>query len=164
MVGKVSFKYRFFQIPACGDEFLEGEFNAFLESKPVVDVRQEFVEAESGAQWCFSVRWRDGAVAKDGPKRAKALVDYKEILSPEDFVTFSRLRDVRKELARTEQVPAYAIFTNEQLAEIAKVLPLSANALSKIEGVGENRVKKYGSQFLKVLKEEANLQTGDAKS
>ena len=163
MVGKVSFKYRFFQIPACGDEFLEGEFNAFLESKPVVDVRQEFVEAESGAQWCFSVRWRDGAVAKDGPKRAKALVDYKEILSPEDFVTFARLRDVRKELAKTEQVPAYAIFTNEQLAEIAKALPVSANALSKIEGVGESRVEQYGGQFLKVLKDEAKIRTADAK-
>ena len=163
-MGKVSFQYRFFQIPACGDEFLEGELNAFLGSKPVVDVRQEFVEAESGAKWCFCVRWRDGAVAKDGPKRAKVLVDYKETLSPEDFVTFARLRDIRKELAKTEQVPAYAIFTNEQLAAIAKALPVSANALSKIEGVGDNRVEKYGSQFLKVLKEEAKLQTGDAKS
>ena len=162
-MAKVSFNYSFFQIPACGDELLEGELNAFLASKAVVDVRQEFVEAEGGAQWCFSIRWRDGSLAKDSQKRAKAVVDYKEVLSPEDFVTFARLRELRKELAKTEQVPAYAIFTNEQLAEIAKALPVSAHALSKIEGVGENRVGKYGSQFLKLLKEEASLRTADVQ-
>ena len=129
----------------------------------MVDVRQEFVEAEGGAQWCFSIRWRDGSLAKDTQKRAKAVVDYKEVLSPKDFVTFARLREVRKELAKTEQVPAYAIFTNEQLAEIAKALPVSAHALSKIEGVGENRVEKYGTQFLKLLKEEASLRTADVQ-
>ena len=91
------------------------------------------------------------------------MVDYKEILSPADFVTFARLREVRKELAKAEQVPAYAIFTNEQLAEIAKALPLSANALSKIEGLGENRVEKYGGQFLKVLKDEAKIRAADDK-
>ena len=162
-MGKISFKYNFFQIPACGDTFLEEELNLFLESKAVVDVRQEFVEAEGGAQWCFSIRWRDGSLAKDTQKRAKAVVDYKEVLSPKDFVTFARLREVRKELAKTEQVPAYAIFTNEQLAEIAKALPVSAHALSKIEGVGENRVEKYGTQFLKLLKEEASLRTADVQ-
>ncbi|MDG1324423.1 MAG: HRDC domain-containing protein [Opitutales bacterium] len=162
-MGKISFKYNFFQIPACGDTFLEEELNSFLESKAVVDIRQEFAHCEGGSHWCFSVRWRDGALTKDTPKRAKALVDYKEILSPADFVTFARLREVRKELAKAEQVPAYAIFTNEQLAEIAKILPVSANALSKIEGVGENRVGKYGGQFLKVLKDEAKIRTSDAK-
>ena len=128
-----------------------------------MDVRQEFVEAEGGAQWCFSIRWSDGSLAKDPQKRAKAVIDYKEILPPVDFVTFARLREVRKELAKAEQVPAYAIFTNEQLAEIAKILPASANALSKIEGVGESRVEKYGGQFLKVLKDEAKIRTADAK-
>ena len=162
-MAKVSFNYSFFQISACGDQFLEDELNTFLTNKAVVDVRQEFLKTEGGAQWCFSVRWRDGALTKDAPKRAKALVDYKEILSPADFVTFARLREVRKELAKAEQVPAYAIFTNEQLAEIAKALPLSANALSKIEGLGENRVEKYGGQFLKILKDEAKIRAADAK-
>ncbi|MDA8805790.1 HRDC domain-containing protein [Opitutales bacterium] len=82
------------------------------------------------------------------------MVDYKGVLSTEDFVTFARSREFRKEFAKTEQVPAYAIFTNEQLADIAMALPLSAHALSKIKGVGENRVEKYGTQFLTLLKED----------
>jgi hypothetical protein len=43
-------------------------------------------------------------------------VDYKEVLNEADFAVFSRLRDLRKVIAEKEAVPAYAIFTNEQLA------------------------------------------------
>jgi len=71
-VAKVSFNYSFFQIPACGDQFLEDELNTFLTNKAVVDVRQEFVSSGSSGNWCFSVRWRDGSLAKDPQKRAKA--------------------------------------------------------------------------------------------
>ena len=92
------------------------------------------------------------------------MVDYKEVLSPEDFVIFARLRETRKELAKTEQVPAYAIFTNEQLAEMAKIRPVSKNGLSKIVGVGESRIQKYGAQFLQILREEESTGTAENKS
>jgi hypothetical protein len=50
-----------------------------------------------------------------GSKRAK--VDYRELLSAGDFVLFAKLRILRKGMAEREAVPAYALFTNEQLAE-----------------------------------------------
>jgi len=75
-------------------------------------------------------------------------------LEPADFACFVRLRELRKELAKKEEVPAYAIFTNEQLAELARARPASPSGLTKIEGIGESRVKKYGTIFLKVLGEE----------
>ncbi|MDB3958694.1 HRDC domain-containing protein [Opitutales bacterium] len=153
-MSKVSFHYRFFQIPAIGDEVLEEELNDFLKKRSVVDVRQEFVPSGSSGNWCFSVRWRDGALAKDAPSKGRAMVDYKEILEPADFACFVRLRELRKELAKKEEVPAYAIFTNEQLAELARARPASPSGLTKIEGIGESRVKKYGTIFLKVLGEE----------
>jgi len=114
-VSKVSFHYRFFQIPAIGDEVLEEELNDFLKKRSVVDVRQEFVPSGSSGNWCFSVRWRDGALAKDAPSKGRSMVDYKEILEPADFACFVRLRELRKELAKKEEVPAYAIFTNINL-------------------------------------------------
>ena len=150
-MSKVSFHYRFFQIPAHGDHALEEELNGFLKSHAVVDVRQEFVSSGSSGNWCFSVRWRDGSLAKQAGGKAKAMVDYKEILEPADFACFVRLRELRKELAKKEEVPAYAIFTNEQLAEIAKSRPSSPSGLTKIEGIGESRAKKYGSEFLQAL-------------
>ena len=39
-------------------------------------------------------------------------VDYKTVLSPDEFVIFSRLRELRKELAELQSVPIYALFTN----------------------------------------------------
>ncbi|MDG1173281.1 MAG: HRDC domain-containing protein [Opitutales bacterium] len=153
-MSKVSFHYRFFQIPAHGDHALEEELNGFLKSHTVVDVSQEFVPSGSSGNWCFSVRWRDGALAKQAVGKARAMVDYREILEPADFACFVRLRELRKELAKKEEVPAYAIFTNEQLAELARARPTSPSGLTKIDGIGESRVKKYGTIFLKVLGEE----------
>lgn len=155
-MGGVSFSYKFFQIPAVGESGLAEELNAFLKSHAVVDVRQEFVPSGSTGNWCFSIRWRDGSLSKEGAGKAKAMVDYKEILEPGDFACFIRLREVRKEISKKENVPAYAIFTNEQLAEMAKVRPSSPGGFSKIHGVGESRIKKYGDVFLKALNKEVS--------
>jgi ribonuclease D len=47
-------------------------------------------------------------------------VDYKEVLKPEEFEVFSRLRDWRKNVAEKEGVPVYAVLTNEQLAQMVQ--------------------------------------------
>ena len=47
-------------------------------------------------------------------------VDFKEVLSDPEFAVFARLRALRKERADAEGVPAYALFTNEQLAEMVQ--------------------------------------------
>ncbi len=79
-------------------------------------------------------------------------VDYKEVLSAEDFAVFSKLRDLRKALAEKEAIPAYSIFTNEQLAAMVTGKVESQAALAKIEGIGAARIEKYGAAFLTVLK------------
>jgi len=76
------------------------------------------------------------------------MVDYKEILDPVEFALFVKLRELRKECAKKEEIPAYAIFTNEQLAQMAKARPATVTELAKVEGVGESRIEKYGKAFL----------------
>jgi superfamily II DNA helicase RecQ len=78
-------------------------------------------------------------------------VDYKQILSPEDFAVFVKLRQWRKTAAEKEGIPVYTIFTNEQLAEIARLRVGSKTELGRIEGIGEGRLKKYGDEVLQVL-------------
>ena len=68
---------------------------------------------------------------------------------------FARLRALRKERADAEGVPAYALFTNDQLAEMVQRRVTSDAALRAIPGVGEARVEKYGEPFLHILKEAA---------
>jgi superfamily II DNA helicase RecQ len=45
-------------------------------------------------------------------------IDYREKLSPEDFDVFSKIREIRKQLAAADSVPVYTICTNEQLAQM----------------------------------------------
>jgi superfamily II DNA helicase RecQ len=80
-------------------------------------------------------------------------VDYRQVLDASTFALFSRLRDLRKTLAEQENVPPYAVFTNEQLAEIAKRRCDSPAALGKINGIGTARVEKYGAILVATLLE-----------
>ena len=85
------------------------------------------------------------------PGRGARKVDYKELLTPEQFAVFARLRDLRKELATRDAVPVYNVFTNEQLAEIVKRDCATLAQMQEIAGIGEARVGKYGEIFLSSL-------------
>ncbi|HDS15442.1 MAG TPA: hypothetical protein ENN66_02255 [Proteobacteria bacterium] len=80
-------------------------------------------------------------------------MDYREILEPETFAVFDRLRAWRKEQAAGEGLAPYVILTNEQLAAIARLDEISLAALGRIDGIGEARLQKYGAAVLAVCRE-----------
>ena len=88
-----------------------------------------------------------------GRTTGKNRIDYKELLSPEDFAVFAKLREWRKQQADESSVPVYTIFTNQQLAEMVTLHIVSKTELRDIEGVGESRVKKYADAILPVLQQ-----------
>jgi superfamily II DNA helicase RecQ len=129
----------------------EEEWNAFLRSHRVLSVERRFAEDGASSFWCFCIDYLD----RDGSSRGAAFnrgkIDYKEVLSPEEFAVFAKLRDLRKELAQAESVPMYTIFTNEQLAKIVQARVKSKAELEKIAGIGDARVGKYGKRVLELL-------------
>jgi len=130
----------------------EAEMNAFLRSHRVLAVKKEFVGDGENSFWTFCVEYLESApagIAAPGSKLPK--VDYREVLKPEEFEVFSRLRDWRKGVAEKESVPVYVVFTNEQLAEMVRKRVSTKAALKEIEGVGESRVEKYGDAVLERL-------------
>ena len=78
-------------------------------------------------------------------------VDYREILSESDFAVYAKLRSLRKSMAEKDGLPAYTLFTNEQLAAMVQQRVTSLRALEEIQGIGAARVKKYGAAFLEIL-------------
>jgi superfamily II DNA helicase RecQ len=129
----------------------EGEMNGFLRAHRVLAVKKEFVADGENSFWTFCVEYLDSAAGAaswpgKGPK-----VDYKELLKPEEFEVFSRLREWRKAAAEKEGVPVYTVLTNEQLAQMVRKKVNSKAGLKEIEGVGEARVEKYGEGVLKVM-------------
>ena len=73
------------------------------------------------------------------------------MLNEADFALFAKLRDLRKKLAEQEGVPAYALFTNEQLAQMAQQRVTTQAQLAALDGVGPARIEKYGEAFLNLL-------------
>ncbi|MFC8619275.1 DNA helicase RecQ [Micromonospora purpureochromogenes] len=74
-------------------------------------------------------------------------------LAPEAAPVFERLRAWRAATAKEQGVPAYVIFHDATLRQIATEAPTSLAGLSQINGVGENKLAKYGEGILAVLAE-----------
>src|SRR5690606_2123327 len=72
-------------------------------------------------------------------------------LSPEAAPLFERLRAWRGSVAREQGLPAYVIFHDATLREIAARRPGSLAELGSISGIGESKLAKYGDQVLEVL-------------
>ncbi|MEV4087382.1 HRDC domain-containing protein, partial [Nonomuraea fuscirosea] len=64
---------------------------------------------------------------------------------------FERLRSWRGATAKEQGVPAYVIFHDATLREIATRMPTTLTELSQVNGVGENKLAKYGDQVLEAL-------------
>jgi ATP-dependent DNA helicase RecQ len=65
---------------------------------------------------------------------------------------FEALRGKRREIAERKNVPAYVIFHDRTLAEMARRRPSSLAALATISGVGEAKLESYGEDFLDVIR------------
>jgi ATP-dependent DNA helicase RecQ len=84
--------------------------------------------------------------------RDVASPDEVPVLSGADEALLARLRDLRRTISREEQVPAYVVFTDRTLAEMAVKRPTNASALGQIRGVGPVKLDKYGERFLDVVR------------
>jgi ATP-dependent DNA helicase RecQ len=70
-----------------------------------------------------------------------------------DEELFELLRAKRAELARKQGVPAYIIFGDKSLKDMASRKPTTRAAFAEVFGVGEHKLKIYGEQFISVIKE-----------
>lgn len=136
---------KLFTIPTMGGEKLNEELNVFLRSKKILQVQKEFHSNTTEACWCFCISYVDNITMAS---RTKAKIDYKEVLDKASFERFSSMRLIRKKLSQDEGLPAYAIFTDAEMAALAKIPDLDFSKMKKIKGIGEKKIEKYGKHFL----------------
>jgi ATP-dependent DNA helicase RecQ len=72
---------------------------------------------------------------------------------PAEERALAALKTVRTRIAREEQVPAYIVFSDRTLAELAVRRPRSLNALQDVRGVGPMKLERYGARFLAAIAE-----------
>jgi ATP-dependent DNA helicase RecQ len=66
---------------------------------------------------------------------------------------FDALRALRSEIARERSVPAYLIFSDATLHEMARLRPLTDAALLAVKGVGERKQLDFGPRFLQLIRD-----------
>jgi superfamily II DNA helicase RecQ len=142
---------RFFSIPALAPGEAELELNRFLGGHRVVSIERHLVTGSGGPVWCVAIEYLATGQSGDAMEGRRNRIDYKEVLPAGDFARFSKLRELRKKLAEAEGLPVYTIFTNEQLAAIARQKPQTLTELQGIEGIGDGKSERYGAQVLGLL-------------
>lgn len=124
---------------------VEGFFYKDIENYGVIDV------TDKGKQFLNS---------KDSFK----MVEDREYTEPEpeivpragggaaDQELFVMLKDLRKDLARKQNLPPYVLFQENSLECMATTYPVTLQELAAIQGVGEGKAKRYGEPFLSLIR------------
>ena len=72
--------------------------------------------------------------------------------TPEQRELYGRLRALRTKLAKEQELPAYCVFADKTLVELARRHPKSKPEMRQVPGVGPAKMQKYGDAFLQVLR------------
>ncbi|KAA5804092.1 DNA helicase RecQ [Alkalicaulis satelles] len=128
-------------------------FAAGLIDQPV-DGHGEWVITPAGKDVLFGraqVRLRPPS-AERAPAPSRAAPDAAEALkTPQERKLYSALRALRLELAREAGKPAYTVFADRTLVELALARPQTLDAMGGVFGVGARKLERYGEAFLAVI-------------
>jgi hypothetical protein len=112
-------KFRFWTIPAMMPDEAQEAVNRFCGTHRVISVEKQFVYDGERSYWalcvCYLESSRNNGEESVSPSR-KGKIAYRVVLNEQDFALYVRLRNLCKTLSDQEGIPAYALFTNEQLA------------------------------------------------
>jgi superfamily II DNA helicase RecQ len=136
--------FRIFLIPVLYSDEATEELNAFIAGHRVAHIERKWIDQGAQSAYVFCVEYVLASPTRDGNPRSQLSrnrIDYKTILSPNEFTIFSLLRELRKELSQQEGVPVFALFSNEQLAQMVQRRCSSKADLLGIEGIGEAKVE-----------------------
>ncbi|MGF6952019.1 ATP-dependent DNA helicase RecQ [Neobacillus sp. B4I6] len=121
-------------------------------------ISQELIAIEQGQfpTLFVSPKGKDILLGKEQVHRRET-VQVKQVAK--DDPLFEVLREVRKQIAESEKVPPFVIFSDAALKDMCAKLPKSTEDFLQVSGVGELKLKKYGLEFIQAIRTfcEANL-------
>jgi len=100
-----------------------------------------------------------GASAK-GSRRDRKAAAASTVMGEADAALFDALKTLRTRLAQEQKIPAYVVFSDRTLAELATHRPTSPRAFREIHGVGDAKLERYGAAFLDVVQSHTPAKAG----
>lgn len=82
----------------------------------------------------------------------EAIVTAAKSTGTADEALMAMLKDLRKKVAKKLSVPPFVVFQDPSLEDMALKYPISLDELSNVHGVGEGKAKKYGKEFVDLIK------------
>ncbi len=126
---------------------------------------------EHGRWWVTDEGWRvlkgqatielrkdlASAAAGKGPRRdRRTAAALAAVIGDADTVLLDALKALRTQLAQAQKVPAYVVFSDRTLVELATHRPTTLRALREIHGVGDTKLERYGAAFLDIVQAHAH--------
>lgn len=125
--------FRFAEAQACRHQLIAARFGEAIEP------------CESSCDVCADLTPKSRAAARSATARVTTT-------DAGDGVLFAQLKALRAELARERRVPAYIVFSDATLLEIAVRRPKSLDALALVPGIGPKKLAAYGKELLATLR------------
>ena len=85
-------------------------------------------------------------------------VKVKSLVAEEDEPLFSALKSKRRALAEALNAPAYVVFADAVLMEMARTRPANLDDFAQLSGVGAVKLERYGTAFLEVINDSVSEQ------
>ena len=85
-------------------------------------------------------------IEKENPNNSASELDY-------DAHLFEILKDLRREIAAANNIPPFIVFTDISLQEMSTYFPTNVENMLEMNGVGENKMAKYGEVFMGKIKQ-----------
>ena len=133
---------KIFTIPISDNGTAVEEMNRFLRANKVLEIEKQLVNNQNSASWCFCVSYISSSKTAGHTKKEK--IDYINVLEAPIFKIFSLLRECRKQIAADQGIPAYAVFTDEELSNISRLSEITTEKLLTIEGIGLKKTERFG--------------------
>ncbi|MGM0845263.1 MAG: DNA helicase RecQ [Bacillota bacterium] len=127
-------------------------------------ISEEYITVVSGTFPVLRVNEKGKNVLQGKEKvLRKETMKAEKVTHEADNELFEILRVIRKELADTEGVPPFVIFSDETLRDMCRKLPVDGTAFLDVKGVGAHKSEKYGSHFLQAISQykEEHAQVGE---
>jgi ATP-dependent DNA helicase RecQ len=136
------------QLIALGHLRAEGEFNTLALADSAREVLRGQIQLLLRVPAVVSRRGERGKTARTPKDKAPPLP-----LDAAALQRFDALKAWRAEVAKEHNLPAFVVFHDTTLAQMAREQPASLDALAAVSGVGAKKLQAYGGQILRVLAE-----------
>ncbi|PID30869.1 MAG: helicase [Candidatus Cloacimonadota bacterium] len=146
---------KIFTISVLDNTQSENDLNKFLRAHKILEVQNQLIQNNNSAHWCFCIKYLENSYNStiNSPKSSSKKIDYKTVLDEKTFELFSKLREIRKAIASEDGVPAYAVFTDEELVSISKLETISKPSLLTIKGIGDKKIERFAERVISRIKD-----------